>query len=416
MDVDVLIIGGGIAGLWTLDQLRRAGYRAVLTENRSLGYGQTITSQGIIHGGLKYSLRGVLTASANEIREMPVIWRECLSGQREPDLSGAIIRSHCCYLWQTDSLASQAGMWGASMQLRVRPEILTTSQRPELLKQSPGNVFRLDEQVVSPGSVLQCLKERNQDALFLCDREQGIEFSCSQQGSINSVNIRCRGDELHLVPAAVVMTAGAGNRQLNEAAGRNQPMQRRALQMVLVRGELEMFQGHCVDGAKTRMTITSEVVANGEVVWQLGGQVAELGAGMNAEDLIQHAARELKAILPGLKIETLKFATYLVDRAEKKVSLGLRPDSPQVIRHKNILTCWPTKLAFAPRAAGMIEEIISKELQIKPTVIPGNNAELQKEWPVPEVAEYPWETAENWYQVSGDTLHLLSASAEQQAA
>jgi len=416
MDVDVLIIGGGIAGLWTLDQLRQRGYRAVLVENRELGYGQTITSQGIIHGGLKYSLRGVLTASANEIREMPLIWRECLSGQREPNLSSATVRSHCCYLWQTDSLASQAGMWGASIQLRVKPETISASHRPELLKQSPGNVYRLDEQVVSPGSVLQCLKKRNQDALLLCDQKQGIEFSRSQQGTINSVNIRCQGDELHLVPGCVVMTAGIGNQQLNEAAGRKQPMQRRPLQMVLVRGELEMFQGHCVDGAKTRMTITSEVISTGEVVWQLGGQVAELGVSMSAEELIQHAAKELQAILPGLNIESLKFATYQVDRAEKKISLGLRPDSPQVIKHKNLLTCWPTKLAFAPRAAGMIEEMITNQLNLKPSVIPGENENLWKDWPVPHVAESPWETVENWYQISGETVSSLPALPAKHAA
>ena len=416
MDVDVLIIGGGIAGLWTVDQLRRHGYRAFLVENRSLGHGQTITSQGIIHGGLKYSLRGVLTASANEIREMPLIWRECLSGQRDPDLSNATIRSHCCYLWQTDSIASQAGMWGASLQLRVKPEMIPASHRPDLLKQSPGTVYRLDEQVVSPGSVLRCLRERNREALLLCNKENGIEFSCSQSGTVNSVTIRCRGDELYLTPRCVVMTAGIGNQQLNERASRKQPMQRRPLQMVLVRGGLEMFQGHCVDGAKTRMTITSEVISEGETVWQLGGQIAELGVSMETEELIQHAAQELKSILPGLNVQDLKFATYRVDRAEKKNSLGLRPDAPQVLLHKNVLTCWPTKLAFAPRAAGMIEEMIADRLNLAPSVIPGGDGYQLESWPTPDVAQSPWETATNWYQVSGDQVVPVRATPEKHAA
>ena len=39
--VDVLIIGGGIAGLWTLARLQQAGYKAVLLESHSLGHGQT---------------------------------------------------------------------------------------------------------------------------------------------------------------------------------------------------------------------------------------------------------------------------------------------------------------------------------------------------------------------------------------
>jgi glycerol-3-phosphate dehydrogenase len=41
VSVDVLIVGGGIAGLWTLAKLRHAGYRAVLIESEALGHGQT---------------------------------------------------------------------------------------------------------------------------------------------------------------------------------------------------------------------------------------------------------------------------------------------------------------------------------------------------------------------------------------
>ncbi|MBL4885830.1 MAG: FAD-dependent oxidoreductase, partial [Planctomycetaceae bacterium] len=254
MDVDVLIIGGGIAGLWTLDQLRRSGYRAVLVENRALGFGQTITSQGIIHGGLKYSLRGILTASANEIREMPGVWRGCLSGQQSPDLSQAMVRSHSCYLWQTAALSSQAGMFGAQMNLQVKPEAVANSKRPELLQQAPGNVYRLDEQVISPASVLECLRKRNQNALLLCDQQQGLEFSRLSTGRVDSVTIRHQGKEVSVAPGCVVMTAGVGNELLASSAGRKQAMQRRPLQMVMARGKLPMFQGHCVDGAKTRVT------------------------------------------------------------------------------------------------------------------------------------------------------------------
>ena len=58
LSLDVLILGGGAAGLWLLDELHQAGYRVLLLETESHGLGQTISSQGIIHGGLKYALRG----------------------------------------------------------------------------------------------------------------------------------------------------------------------------------------------------------------------------------------------------------------------------------------------------------------------------------------------------------------------
>lgn len=114
MDMDVVIFGGGAAGLWLLDDLTRRGQQAVLLEADALGAGQTVATQGIIHGGLKYTLQGLLTNSATSIREMPALWRECLNGYREPNLRAVRRRSDECFLWRTDSLSSRLGMLGCS--------------------------------------------------------------------------------------------------------------------------------------------------------------------------------------------------------------------------------------------------------------------------------------------------------------
>ncbi len=63
-------------------------------------------------------------------------------------------------------------------------------------------------------------------------------------------------------------------------------MQTRPLHMVLVRGELPHLNGHCVDGRTTRVTITSdtersETSAAGRTVWQVGGQIAEIGVALD---------------------------------------------------------------------------------------------------------------------------------------
>ena len=130
MDKDVVIFGGGAAGLWLLDELTRRGNSAVLLEANALGTGQTVAAQGIIHGGLKYTLQGLLTKSAASIREMPSIWRDCLEGRREPDLSGVRRRSDECFLWRTDSLSSRLGMLGAQFGLRVAPQTVADDERP----------------------------------------------------------------------------------------------------------------------------------------------------------------------------------------------------------------------------------------------------------------------------------------------
>ena len=71
MMVDVAIVGGGIAGLWTAWQLEQHGYTVALFEAQALGSGQTLAAQGIIHGGVKYSLAGQLSESTTELADMP---------------------------------------------------------------------------------------------------------------------------------------------------------------------------------------------------------------------------------------------------------------------------------------------------------------------------------------------------------
>ncbi|TWT63435.1 FAD-dependent oxidoreductase [Rubinisphaera italica] len=409
MEADVVIIGGGIAGLWTLDELLRHGVRALLLENRALGFGQTISSQGIIHGGLKYSLKGVLTASADEIREMPLVWRECLSGQREPNLSKTDVRSHCCYLWQTRALSSQAGMLGAQLNLRIKPKNIPDHHRPEILRDTPGHVYQLDEQVLSPRSLLNSFRSRLSPYLLQVDETDGVQLQVEKTGAISAITIRHDNREETITCRAVMMSAGVSNALLSEQSGRKQSMQLRPLHMAMVKGPLPMFQGHCIDGAKTRMTITSEYLEDGETVWQLGGNIAEQGIGQTSEDLIRFAARELNQILPALDLSNLEFATYLIDRAERKVKLGMRPDTPQILKHKNILTCWPTKLAFAPRVAERIQKLIQKEFGIEKHSEEWDIAPLS-EWKTPDVAAPPWSRAEVWYDAQGQSL---SASGTQ---
>src|SRR5688572_29152902 len=141
--LDAVILGGGAAGLWTLDRLIARGYQAVLLEAHELGSGQTVASQGIIHGGLKYTLSGLLTPSAQAIRDMPAIWRECLEGRREPKLTNTIVRSPCCYLWRTESIASRVGMIGARFGLRTASSAVAEEARPAALANCPGTVAKV---------------------------------------------------------------------------------------------------------------------------------------------------------------------------------------------------------------------------------------------------------------------------------
>ncbi len=107
IETDIVIVGGGIAGLWLLNRLREEHYSAILLESKALGSGQTNKSQGIIHGGIKYALQGVLSPSTESIANMPKVWRDCLTGKGNVDLSNVKILSERQYLWSTGSLTSK---------------------------------------------------------------------------------------------------------------------------------------------------------------------------------------------------------------------------------------------------------------------------------------------------------------------
>lgn len=388
--VDVAIIGGGIAGMWLLDELVRAGHDAILIEKHALGQGQTVCAQGIIHSGLKYTLKGGMTGSAQAIREMPALWRRCLAGEDQPDLQGTRVRSDYCLLWRTQSLSSKLGMVGARAGLKVRPVRLTGQDVPEALRACPGGVFRLDEQVIAPESMLAVLLKRHRDRVVQArlDRFEVID------DHVAALEVHGRRIE----PSHLVLTAGAGNAELRRLIGMpNETMQRRPLHMVMMRSPtLPLLQGHCVDGAKTRATITSDRDTAGRVVWQVGGQVSEDGVSMERDELLAFARQEVTAVLPGLDLSGVEWASYRVDRAERQMPGNKRPEDHAVLHERNVFTCWPTKLALAPVLAADIIGRLDPPRTEPADRTPDQWRDALADMPRPAVAPPPWETTDAW--------------------
>jgi len=401
MQLDVVILGGGAAGLWLLDELFHNGLRCVLLEASRLGSGQTIASQGIIHGGLKYTLQGLLTPSATAIREMPAIWKRSLAGEGTPDLRGTRLRAECCYLWRTDTVASRVGMIGARFGLRIAPQSLNRGDRPAVLADCPGTVARLDEQVISTVDFIETLARRHHPRILKIDSETGLEFDTDRSGGVRAIHLTdpASGRRLELNPQQVICTAGGGNAGLRRQMGLSvDVMQRRPLHMLLLRGPLPELNGHCIDGARTRVTITSDRDAAGRRIWQVGGQLAEQGVGLDETALIELGRQELTQVIPGLDLSDVEFATYRVDRAEQTTSGGRRPDSVQVLRDANVVTAWPTKLALVPQ---LVREIAAMMLPSLGTTAEWTTTDLilPNDWPRPLVALPPWETAAKWSRI-----------------
>jgi len=391
--LDVLILGGGAAGLWLLDDLHRQGYSVALVEASALGTGQTIWSQGIIHGGLKYALHGRAGKAARAIRGMPLRWRRSLAGERTPDLTQVRRRAEYCCIWATRGIRSRIGLMGASLSLSVKPKPLDRDSRPSALRDWNGPVLRLGEQVIEPGSFLQVLADNHLKRILKVEGPQGIELEASPSGHVREVHLRCPGGRnMTMIPDQVILAAGEGNSRIRNRLGLPvEHIQQRPLQMIMASGTLPIINGHCIRHASPWLTITSTRDHADRVVWQIGGQVAEDMARSTRQQAIDRAIDDLKTALPGLDLSDVRFSTYLASRAEGSSS-GKRPDRPTVFHEENVLTAWPTKLALVPMLSEMIMEQLSEPSGTAPF-------EMPNDWPTAAVAIPPWELESTWTTV-----------------
>jgi glycerol-3-phosphate dehydrogenase len=386
--VDVAIVGGGIAGLWLLARLRHAGFSCVLCEGHALGHGQTVASQGIIHGGTKYSLTGKLSGAAEAIGAMPGIWRAALQGQGEPDLSRATILSEHQYLWTTESLGSKLTGFFAGKAMKARMQPLQRDRHPEPFAERAfhGSLYQLDEPVLDTRTLLSAFSDAYADSLLHID-PNAVRLEIGDDGVRMAVRAPS-GEQLSLRARRVILTAGAGNEALARALpAAAAPMQRRPLQMVMVRGELPALYAHCLGvSANPRATITSNRDRAGRQVWYVGGQVAEIGANRTHDEQLHAAHAELAEILPWVDLAHTEWATLRVDRAEGRQPGGHRPDLPVLNWSGPVGVAWPTKLALAPRLAEMVMDGLGLDAPTQAEGLPGLD-----EWPRPEVAPYPWD-------------------------
>lgn len=400
ISVDIVIVGGGIAGLYTLNRARSKGYSALLLETQALGAGQTIRAQGIIHGGLKYALTGFLNPSANAIQKMPERWQSCLRGQGDVDLSAVKILSPDQLLMSTGSIGSEVTAFFASKAMKSRVQKLNTAQYPHILQNSnfKGHVWRLEEMVLDMHSLVENLSKPHAPFLLKINSEQDLDWQLEKSSPTKLQGLQIHGsdDTLELSAKRYFFTAGEGNAKLCQNLHNPTLMQCRPLQMVIVKLEQHSpLFAHCIDQAvNPRMTITSHIAKDGKMVWYLGGQLAEDGAHKTKEAQLAFAKQELNVLFPWLDLNNAIFESFFINRAEPKQADGKRPESIFMNTLGNISVAWPTKLAFAPLLADHFIDSLS-EAGIEPEQqVAAKMSEVQafcESWPKARVAAPVWD-------------------------
>ncbi|HIG41311.1 MAG: FAD-dependent oxidoreductase [bacterium] len=380
----IAIIGGGICGLWLLNILRQKGYDAWLFEKDSLGGVQTLASQGMIHGGLKYALGGFTTPSSESIAQMPEVWRSCLAGSGPIDLSGLDVLSDDYYLFSDNALSSKVTAFFASKSLQGRISVLDRADYPGVFQAEKfkGKLYRLEDLVLDTPQLVKKLSDKYQGYIF-----QGAPEVLTDGSAITGLDFP--GTNQTIVADRYILTAGAGNEALISGLPRQTiSMQQRPLQQVMVRGDLPKLYAHAVSLAsanKPRVTFTSHAVNDNKTVWYLGGNLAEQGVGVPADKLIDMARKELNLLLPWIDLEDTQWATLNIDRAEPAQAMKNKPDFPFVKSVANYTVCWPTKLTLTP----MLGDEVLQQLPIQPN----NSQSALPQLPPPLQARTPWEIA-----------------------
>ncbi|MEO4001012.1 FAD-dependent oxidoreductase [Mesorhizobium sp. CAU 1732] len=384
--LDLVIVGGGIAGLWTLHRARAAGYSAILLEKAELGSGQSMRAQGIIHGGTKYTLGGTLTDAANAIAAMPGRWRACLDGSGEIDLTAAKRLSDATYLWSQGSFGAKMTTLFASRAMRSRVDKVA-SERPGAFADPrfSGALYRLDEFVLHLPSVFTALAAQAGDAIFRVDAST-LAF---EQGG-DGIRIPLGEHGIALRPSRIVLTSGEGFDQLAVPLGLTRPkLQRRPLHMVTLKHERDLpVFGHCIGTQSTPLvTITTHPSGDGRQVWYLGGGIAETGVERGEAAQIDAARKLLADVLPWLAPIDGEWSTFRIDRAEPLQTGLVRPDHAFAEQVGACIVAWPTKLALSPDLADRVLALLPP-----PGTTPFDPSALDF-WPKPAIAKLPWDTA-----------------------
>lgn len=370
--VDVLIVGGGVLGLWTRHELALKGARTMLLERHLLGAGQTGASQGILHAGVKYALQPSQAGAARQTALAQPIWADALRGgggeRGAPDLSGVRVLSPAVWLWASDGLASRITLRAAAWAFRADVRRSASDDVPDAFRGAPPSVSvrRADEVVVDARSLVEHLA---------CAHEHPILASCTVRDIDRVANddrwlvhVDHRGTQRRIEARALVLAAGEGNEHLQTLLPDvvPAPMQRRPLHMVIARNAPCAVFGHCVRTSdKPALTITSIAdVHASRWTWYIGGELAEQGVRRPTDQQIAAARHELSRSIGWLDLAQLEYATFRVDRAEGLSPGHKRPDSAVVRRlgPHAVWVGWPTKLALAPIAASQIAREVAGAL------------------------------------------------------
>ena len=344
--VDVAIIGAGATGLWIANRALDQGL-SVAVIAREVGGEQTLASQGIVHGGLKYALEGRQTPLSRSTRDMPERWRACLRGDGELDLRGVEVASELFVLY---TFGANPKLWAflGSRAVNTRATRLDT---PPVPLAENGVAYALEDLVIEPASLVEHLASRMKARILRFDVEPE-HVVCDNERSDGAIAcIRHPRATIHA--QRYVFACGAGLAALGTVIRAPQVVRRPLRQVVVELPQHAEIFAHLVKpglNAEPEATVTTHRRENGDTLLYMGGRIA----GMDSRgDQIATARTLLRTAAPDVDLGNAVFTTVTVDRIEP-------PDrQPHVAESGNTFTCLPVKLTLVPVVADTVMKAMS---------------------------------------------------------
>lgn len=257
-EVDVAIVGGGIQGLWLLNDLTTVGYRTVLLEKHTLGGAQSLHSHGFIHRGYSYTKPEM----ARGLRQAHERWSLLLAAR---GLTPPPTPAYYAFASRANA-GMWCDLWAGSGLFPAQTELL-----PFMAHGLIRRLYRTTESWIEVEAVTRALAAPHADAIYRAETRE-ILFDARDQ-RVLSLLLSTGEAQIRVVPRAVILAAGAGNLGLLNRTG-DPKVQNRAAQIHRERHSLMLVirGNHCLpDVAMVIPDLWLFIVPrrdeNNEVVW-----------------------------------------------------------------------------------------------------------------------------------------------------
>jgi glycine/D-amino acid oxidase-like deaminating enzyme len=395
LNVDVVIIGGGIQGLWLLSDLVEAGYQTILLERKRPGFGQTGHSHVFLHEGHIYASMLQETPQDTQSRVAAVLkanalWKAALKGGgRLQNLTS--LQSNFYIGWSDPGKAwtfeERCELTNLPYQ-EVEPDPLEFAKSAKITNLYKSEGISLESSVLldrlmsfsNEGKLVGCCQklsvQANETGGFDLLAEHDRDLAVNQEKE-PSLQIRAR---------SLVLSAGAGNEtvinSLFGSATTNATRQQTVKTFMLVlrhkQDSLPWLAGMFPDFGG--IFFVSRKDSQGRTVWLIGDKQRELVAvpgDMTTFDAItwfEKLKRAMEKLFPDTtaNADNYEWGIYEATKAEhltknkRFTSGGAFPESYHVHKDpaKPLWLVWPTLLTFAPLVARSIVADLTKSVSL----------------------------------------------------